>query len=182
MISPPFCHEPRDWFYGMPRYRQGFVPIVNSVVKEVEKKILKASPDVPRKINGLQKKFLVLDQSGDQTTLIYHTSIQCAPFEALYGRKCRSPICWSEADTTTHPPAADVNHRRHHPQASVFFKGTFSDLRFSQPRFSDPAFGHHPVNHRRRCKPLSPPPCLRPPAATSAYYVVPVTTDGQIVA
>ncbi|KAD3067307.1 hypothetical protein E3N88_35187 [Mikania micrantha] len=26
----------------------------------------------------------------------YHTSIQCAPFEALYGRKCRSPICWSE--------------------------------------------------------------------------------------
>ncbi|KAD7477647.1 hypothetical protein E3N88_00783 [Mikania micrantha] len=26
----------------------------------------------------------------------YHTSIQCAPFEALYGRKCRSPVCWSE--------------------------------------------------------------------------------------
>jgi hypothetical protein len=26
----------------------------------------------------------------------YHTSIQCAPFEALYGRKCRSPICWAE--------------------------------------------------------------------------------------
>ncbi|KAD7477790.1 hypothetical protein E3N88_00926 [Mikania micrantha] len=26
----------------------------------------------------------------------YHTSIQCTPFEALYGRKCKSPICWSE--------------------------------------------------------------------------------------
>ncbi|KAD7476890.1 hypothetical protein E3N88_00026 [Mikania micrantha] len=26
----------------------------------------------------------------------YHTSIQCAPFEALYGQKCRSPVCWSE--------------------------------------------------------------------------------------
>ncbi|KAJ0724807.1 putative nucleotidyltransferase, Ribonuclease H [Helianthus annuus] len=26
----------------------------------------------------------------------YHTSIQMAPFEALYGRKCRSPISWHE--------------------------------------------------------------------------------------
>ncbi|GJZ95623.1 putative reverse transcriptase domain-containing protein [Tanacetum coccineum] len=26
----------------------------------------------------------------------YHTSIKAAPFEALYGQKCRSPICWSE--------------------------------------------------------------------------------------
>ncbi|GJT34252.1 putative reverse transcriptase domain-containing protein [Tanacetum coccineum] len=26
----------------------------------------------------------------------YHTIIQCAPFEALYGRKCRSPMLWAE--------------------------------------------------------------------------------------
>ncbi|GJR98144.1 putative reverse transcriptase domain-containing protein [Tanacetum coccineum] len=26
----------------------------------------------------------------------YHSSIKCAPFEALYGRKCRSPILWAE--------------------------------------------------------------------------------------
>nr|GEX60167.1 putative reverse transcriptase domain-containing protein [Tanacetum cinerariifolium] len=26
----------------------------------------------------------------------YHTNINDAPFEALYGRKCRSPICWAE--------------------------------------------------------------------------------------
>nr|GEX26640.1 reverse transcriptase domain-containing protein [Tanacetum cinerariifolium] len=26
----------------------------------------------------------------------YHATIKAAPFEALYGRKCRSPVCWSE--------------------------------------------------------------------------------------
>ena len=26
----------------------------------------------------------------------YHASINMAPFEALYGRKCRSPVCWNE--------------------------------------------------------------------------------------
>ncbi|KAD5317429.1 hypothetical protein E3N88_17375 [Mikania micrantha] len=26
----------------------------------------------------------------------YHTSINAAPFEALYGQKCRSPLCWTE--------------------------------------------------------------------------------------
>ncbi|GKE81073.1 putative reverse transcriptase domain-containing protein, partial [Tanacetum coccineum] len=26
----------------------------------------------------------------------YHSSIKCAPFEALYGRRCRSPILWAE--------------------------------------------------------------------------------------
>ncbi|GKF87849.1 putative reverse transcriptase domain-containing protein [Tanacetum coccineum] len=26
----------------------------------------------------------------------YHASIKASPFEALYGQKCRSPICWAE--------------------------------------------------------------------------------------
>ncbi|GJV87719.1 putative reverse transcriptase domain-containing protein [Tanacetum coccineum] len=26
----------------------------------------------------------------------YHSSIRCAPFEAFYGRKCRSPVLWTE--------------------------------------------------------------------------------------
>ena len=26
----------------------------------------------------------------------YQVSIQMAPYEALYGRPCRSPICWTE--------------------------------------------------------------------------------------
>ncbi|GKE71018.1 putative reverse transcriptase domain-containing protein [Tanacetum coccineum] len=26
----------------------------------------------------------------------YHSSVKCAPFEALYGRKCQTPIAWAE--------------------------------------------------------------------------------------
>ena len=26
----------------------------------------------------------------------YHASIDMAPFEALYGRRCRTPVCWNE--------------------------------------------------------------------------------------
>ncbi|GJY77480.1 putative reverse transcriptase domain-containing protein [Tanacetum coccineum] len=26
----------------------------------------------------------------------YHSSVKCAPFEALYGRRCRTPIAWAE--------------------------------------------------------------------------------------
>jgi hypothetical protein len=26
----------------------------------------------------------------------YHSSIGMTPYEALYGRKCRTPLCWAE--------------------------------------------------------------------------------------
>ena len=35
----------------------------------------------------------------------YHASIHMAPYEALYGRPCRSPVCWTEVEerSTTGP-------------------------------------------------------------------------------
>ncbi|GJW57995.1 putative reverse transcriptase domain-containing protein [Tanacetum coccineum] len=35
-------------------------------------------------------------QSKRTIQTFYHASIKAAPFEALYKRKCRSPVCWSE--------------------------------------------------------------------------------------
>ncbi|GJR91200.1 putative reverse transcriptase domain-containing protein [Tanacetum coccineum] len=38
----------------------------------------------------------------------YHASIKAATFEALYGRKCRSPVCWSEVGDSQ---LVDVRHK-----------------------------------------------------------------------
>nr|GEU67910.1 putative reverse transcriptase domain-containing protein [Tanacetum cinerariifolium] len=40
---------------------------------------------------------IILDRDGRLAShLCYHKSIKCAPFEALYGRKCRSPVTWAK--------------------------------------------------------------------------------------
>ncbi|WMV07595.1 hypothetical protein MTR67_000980 [Solanum verrucosum] len=41
----------------------------------------------------------------------YHSSIQMAPFKALYGRRCRSPIGWFETAQSRHQSYADQRRR-----------------------------------------------------------------------
>ncbi|GJW83995.1 putative reverse transcriptase domain-containing protein [Tanacetum coccineum] len=43
--------------------------------------------------NGLIKHLPLVKFSYNNS---YHASIKAAPFEALYGRKCRSPVCWAK--------------------------------------------------------------------------------------
>ncbi|GKF98586.1 putative reverse transcriptase domain-containing protein [Tanacetum coccineum] len=43
--------------------------------------------------NGWVKHFPLVQFSYNNS---YHASIKTAPFEALYGRECRSPVCWAE--------------------------------------------------------------------------------------
>nr|GEY24597.1 putative reverse transcriptase domain-containing protein [Tanacetum cinerariifolium] len=43
--------------------------------------------------NGWVKHFPLVEFSYNNS---YHASIKAAPFEALYGRKYRSPVCWAE--------------------------------------------------------------------------------------
>ncbi|GJS20875.1 putative reverse transcriptase domain-containing protein [Tanacetum coccineum] len=43
--------------------------------------------------NGWDKQLPLVKFSYNNS---YHTSIKAVPFEALYGHKCRSPVCWAE--------------------------------------------------------------------------------------
>ncbi|GJR67135.1 putative reverse transcriptase domain-containing protein [Tanacetum coccineum] len=43
--------------------------------------------------NGWERHLPLIEFSYNNS---YHTSIKVVPFEALYGHKCRSPVCWAE--------------------------------------------------------------------------------------
>ncbi|GKC65492.1 putative reverse transcriptase domain-containing protein [Tanacetum coccineum] len=43
--------------------------------------------------NGWDRHLPLIEFSYNNS---YHMNIKDAPFEALYGRKCRSPVCWAE--------------------------------------------------------------------------------------
>ncbi|GJX48425.1 hypothetical protein Tco_0273615 [Tanacetum coccineum] len=54
--------------------------------------ILTAQSEAFKQENGMMRT-VVMDEAHASS---YHSSIWCAPFEALYGRKCRSPVLWAE--------------------------------------------------------------------------------------
>nr|GFB43044.1 putative reverse transcriptase domain-containing protein [Tanacetum cinerariifolium] len=45
--------------------------------------------------NGWERHFPLVEFSYNNS---YHASFKAAPFKALYGRKCQSPVCWVEVE------------------------------------------------------------------------------------
>ncbi|GJR37708.1 putative reverse transcriptase domain-containing protein [Tanacetum coccineum] len=61
--------------------------------------------------NGWERHLPLMEFSYNNS---YHASIKASPFEALYGQKCRSPVCWSEksyADERCKPLEFQVGDR-----------------------------------------------------------------------
>ncbi|GJR87691.1 putative reverse transcriptase domain-containing protein, partial [Tanacetum coccineum] len=63
----------------------------------------------------------------------YHASIKAAPFEALYGRKCRSPVCWASRDVGSTVQNWFINHHeivqiKHRMQACRDRQMSYADV------------------------------------------------------
>ncbi|GJU48605.1 putative reverse transcriptase domain-containing protein [Tanacetum coccineum] len=60
---------------------------------------LLVQPEIPQwKWDNITMDFVYSSEDviGGTLLICYHASIKAAPFEALYGQKCRSPVCWAE--------------------------------------------------------------------------------------
>ncbi|XP_055833573.1 transcription factor bHLH143-like [Solanum dulcamara] len=77
--------ETCNWLYYSPQFYQGFNPVSTTLPKEKSAPRALENLDGNKHPNGgttsAQKRFLVFDQSGDQTTLVYNsangTPVQC---------------------------------------------------------------------------------------------------------
>nr|GEZ77843.1 retrotransposon protein, putative, Ty3-gypsy subclass [Tanacetum cinerariifolium] len=85
--------------------------------------------------NGWVNHLLLVEFSYNNS---YHATIKAAPFEALYGRKCRSPVCWSEksyADLKCKPMEFQVGDKVVSPWKGVVRFGKRGKL---NPRYVGP--------------------------------------------
>ncbi|XP_021718806.1 uncharacterized protein LOC110686493 [Chenopodium quinoa] len=98
-----------DFVGALPKTKAG-----NDTIWVIVDRLTKSAAFIPMRSNWTMDqlgrayvKWLDRKNDSDHLDLIefsynnnYHVSIGMAPFEALYGRKCRSPICWNDISET----------------------------------------------------------------------------------
>ncbi|XP_074271316.1 uncharacterized protein LOC141595249 [Silene latifolia] len=71
-------------------------PTLSDEIKETQR----TDPQLEKIQNDVQKGKaygFIIQEDG---SLCYHASIGMAPYEALYGQKCRTPLCWNDIEET----------------------------------------------------------------------------------
>nr|GEY67902.1 putative reverse transcriptase domain-containing protein [Tanacetum cinerariifolium] len=88
---------------------------------------------------GWDKHLPLVEFSYNNT---YHTSIKAAPFEALFGCKCRSPICWTEVGDSQltgleiiHETTKKIVQIKSHIQAARDRQKRYADVRWKTLEF-----------------------------------------------
>nr|GEU69352.1 hypothetical protein [Tanacetum cinerariifolium] len=88
---------------------------------------------------GLDRHLPLIEFSYNNS---YHTSIKAAPFEALYGRKCRSPVCWAEVGDVqltgleiVRETTKKIIQIKHRLQASLDRQKSYADKRCKPMKF-----------------------------------------------
>ncbi|KAL8145440.1 transcription factor bHLH145-like [Apium graveolens] len=104
--------QPHNWLYCLPRYRQAFTPVLNSASP------YKNSRDaVASNAQSTPKRFLVFDQSGDQTTMMFSSGT------GISGPVHNMPS-WRPKPSNAFTPYKDLEIRK---EAENLSKGYFYD-------------------------------------------------------
>lgn len=116
------ANEPYGWFYCLPRYRQGLTtPMSNPILKEElpivgpqeNSREAVVVPNDPAS-GCAQKGFLVFDQTGDRTTMIFSSGIGAAPMH-------QCPTSWNPKLPTAYNMIG--NDDSGHKREPLYFSG-----------------------------------------------------------
>nr|GEV11994.1 hypothetical protein [Tanacetum cinerariifolium] len=83
-------YQDRKKLYWWPNMKANITTYVSKCLTCAK---VKAKHQRPSGLLGLVNHLPLVEFSYNNS---YHASIKAAPFEALYGQKCRSPVCWAK--------------------------------------------------------------------------------------
>nr|GEY05577.1 reverse transcriptase domain-containing protein [Tanacetum cinerariifolium] len=119
--------------------------------------------------NGWERHLPLIEFSYNNS---YHASIKAATFEALYGRKCRSPVCWAEVGDVQligpeliHETTEKIVQIKQRIQAARYRQKSYADVRrevLSSPGNVKISFGRSIHNSSQQTHPQQMPhlePC-----------------------
>ncbi|GJZ54939.1 putative reverse transcriptase domain-containing protein [Tanacetum coccineum] len=89
-VDGTLCLNNRSWILCFSNLRA-------LIMHESHKSKYSIHPGSDKMYQDLKKLYWWPNMKAEIHQCYYHTSIKAAPFEALYGSKCRSPICWAES-------------------------------------------------------------------------------------